>query len=389
MTLTPPPNPSPLKTITVAAAQMDGQSAPTTNRLRRAGALVAKSAQSGAQLVVLPELFNLGYTYSDDNYHRAEPLTGPTGQWLGQTAARHNLHLAGSILLREGSDIYNSLLLCAPDGRLWRYDKQYPWAWERGYFTAGINGITIAHTNLGTIGFLICWDTAHRQLWRQYAGQVDLMLISSCPPDVSNPTYHLPGGPTLTVANLGPVMASFKDGGHQLFVKMVSQQTAWLSVPAVHAVAMGHCRTGIPNGVASLAALLPTAPWLARYLPQAKKMELSCDFVPACRVIDAQGQQVGAPPAGREGVALATVELAGSRPHPLGPQPASPLPWASYLFSDIIQPWLMAAHYRRKLGQLWETTPTTHSHRPKWRWLTVTLLFSLAMMLLLRRRLVR
>jgi hypothetical protein len=349
--------------VTVAAGQMDGQPAPTAARLQRATVLVAQAAESGAQLVLLPELFNLGYAYQDDNYHRAEPPDGLTSQWLRQTAAQHNLHLAGSLLLAEEGDIYNSLLLYSPDGRRWRYDKQYPWAWERGYFRPGSGGATIARTALGNIGFLICWDTAHRHLWRQYAGQVELMLISSCPPDVTNPTYRFPGGESLTLADLGPVMARLQDSGRRLFIDMVGQQTAWLGVPAIHAGPVGRCRTAIPNGRANLLGLLPLAPWLIRYLPQAQAMELACDVVPACRVFDARGQTVARPATSGDAVAIATVTLPTRCPQPAEPQPESLLPRASYFFSDTVQPRLMVGHYRQGLQRYWGTTPSANRRR--------------------------
>ena len=122
----------------------------------------------------------------------------------------HNIHLAGSLMLLDGNEIYNSLLLFAPDGRYWRYDKNYPWGWERAYFRDR-QGITIAQTDLGDIGMLICWDSAHRDLWAQYAGKVDLMLVSSCPPDSTNPTFHVTNGDQITFRNMGKLLASIED----------------------------------------------------------------------------------------------------------------------------------------------------------------------------------
>ena len=321
--------------IPIATTQLDATPAPVTERLARAERLVTQAARAGAQLVVLPELFNTGYAYRNENFALAEPPDGRTVQWMKETSSRLGVHLAGSLLLREGRDIYNALLLYAPDGRVWRYDKNYPWGWERAYFRGG-HGVCIAGTDLGAIGMMLCWDMAHADLWRQYAGKVDLILACSCPPNVTDGSYHFPDGSQVTAARMGPMMRSMRQSAPRIFEDTPAQQTAWLGVPFVGSTACGVVRTPLPNPVGSLMGFLPTAPWLIRYLPQLKHVEVSARLVEAARIFAADG----CPLAGLRGeqgeaFALAEVSLPAERPQPKGPQPRPPVSSLVYLASDI------------------------------------------------------
>lgn len=339
------------RNIKVAAVQMDATPAPTVERLARAERLVSEAAQAGAQLVVLPELFNTGYAYTDANFHRAEGLEGETAAWLRQTAERLGIHLAGTLLLRDQGEIYDSLLLFSPKGALWRYDKNYPWAWERGYFRER-RGMTVAQTELGDFGLMICWDLAHPELWKQYAGKVDMMLLASCPPNGSDPTYQFSDGSTLTLADLGPLMASMKDVGARVFGEMFNQQAAWLGVPAVNTGGSGHIQTNLPQASALAWSLLLIAPKIAKHLPHASQMQLACDLIPSCKVVDANGHVLAERrPAEGEGYTLSEVTLADTKPMPNRLQPASPLPPMIYFNIDGLIPFLMRSVYQKGLQQ--------------------------------------
>ncbi len=344
------------RTVKVAAVQMDANPASVADRLDRAEHLITQAAQAGAQLVVLPELFNSGYSYADGNYRLAEPIDGITSDWMRKSAARLGIHLAGSMMLLEQGEIYNALLLFSSRGQIWRYDKNYPWAWERGYFRER-RGMTVAHTDLGDMGMMICWDIGHRHLWKAYAGQVDMMVIASCPPDGTNPTYHFPDGSQVTLDDFGPLIGSLKDSGRRIFGDMLNQQTAWLGVPTVHTVGSGHIQTKIPRGAALGWSLVLFAPRLARILPQAGKMLMSCDMIPGCKVVNASGQVIAErAQAEGEGFTIADVILPDTRPLPQGKQPKTPLNWIAYFNADILIPLLMQPVYREGLRQLQNPT---------------------------------
>ena len=323
------------KRFTLATVQLDATPAPPPERLSRAEKLVGKAAQAGAQLVVLPELFNTGYAYRLENFSLSEYAGGPTALWMKQTSAKWGIHLAGSLLLRDGDNIYNTLLLFAPDGRSWRYDKNYPWGWERGYFR-GKRSISIANTDLGAIGMLICWDIAHADLWRQYAGKVDLMLACSCPPNMPDCTYVFLDGTQVSSAQLGKTMADMRQSARQIYMDTPAQQTAWLGVPFIGSTACGTVFTAIPNPVGSFLGFLPFAPRMFRYLKHFRHIKVKATMVEAGNIFGSDGQLLaGLHNDQGEDFVLAEVNLPSEPPQPGAPQPRPPVPWMVYFTSDI------------------------------------------------------
>lgn len=332
----------------IAAIQMDVHQAEKTVRLARAETLLAEAAAAGAQLALLPELFNTGYAYSSINYQAAEPPDGATLAWMKTTARRLDLHLAGTFLLRAGGEIFNAMFIVAPDGRCWRYDKRYPWAWERAYFRPG-RGITVAQTDLGAIGMLICWDMGHAGLWRAYAGQVDLLLIASSPPDVGQARIHFAGGRQFDLARRGGLFARMRSDARRVFLEVPALQARWLGAPVVNTVACGEFRSSLPAARLSLLGFAALVPGLIRCYRQAEQAEISCRMVAATAIYDASGTPLARlDSADKEGWILAQVPRHSGRREPSTPQPGMRLSPFTYLISDVLLPLVCRGLYRRK-----------------------------------------
>lgn len=82
-----------------------------------------------ADLVVLPEMFNSGFSMKPELF--AETMHGPTVQWLQQQAARLDVAICGSIAIQlpneQGNQapVVNRLLFVHPSGDIDFYDKRH------------------------------------------------------------------------------------------------------------------------------------------------------------------------------------------------------------------------------------------------------------------------
>ena len=343
------------KVVKIAVVQMNATPAPVAERLARAEHLVIQCAERGAQLIILPEVFNTGYEYSDKNYLRAEPLDGLTAAWMTQTASRYQVHLAGSLLRREQSDIFNTLLLVAPDGRQWHYDKNYPWVWERAYFRRGTD-ITIAQTDFGKVGFLICWDVAHPKLWQQYSGKVDLMIVSSCPPKALEGSFVFPSGNLRMNEHRGVLAQYLKRKTDQTFGTYLRRQAGFLGVPLAHASSTGIAKSCLPRPKLSLVMLSVIFPPLLRHWTQFEHARIESAYFNETYIADKAGRVLQSVQPGSESFAIREVILPELTPKPKGKQPQFGIP-KIMVWLDPLAEGMFAAEYKRKTRRYFSKPP--------------------------------
>jgi predicted amidohydrolase len=337
------------KSAKIAVVQMKASPAPVKKRLEQAENFVVKCAESGARLVVLPEVFNTGYEYSDQNYLQAESLDGLTATWMKQTSTRYHVYLAGSFLRREQNAIFNTMLLVSPDGQQWQYDKNYPWIWERAYFQKGTN-ITIADTEFGKIGFLICWDVAHPNLWQQYSGKVELMIVSSCPPKALDLELVFPDGERIMSKNTGLLIQYLKRASDKTFGEYLRRQASLLGVPVAHATSTGVFSSSIPNPKSSLAMLSVIYPPLWKHKSQFALAHVETDYFNETYIADNSGTVLQFVPPNTEGFAISNVILPDFPPKPKEKQQPFGIPKFTYLF-DTIANKLLVSEYKKKTNR--------------------------------------
>lgn len=129
---------------------------------------IAKAANESVDLVVLQELHATQYFCQTEDakfFDLAEPLDGPTSQFLSEQAKQHNVVIVGSIFERRAAGIYhNTALVFERDGTLAGFYRKMhipddPGFYEKYYFTPGDEpGFEPIQTSVGKLGVMVCWD---------------------------------------------------------------------------------------------------------------------------------------------------------------------------------------------------------------------------------------
>jgi len=167
--------------VKLACIQMQPSFGDVASNVARSVQLIEQAASQGVNLVVLPELCNSGYVFSNraEAFAVAEEIpAGRTASAWMECAARHRLHLVAGICERAGNRLYNSAVVIGPQGYIGTFRKVHLWNEEALYFEPGDLGFPVFHTPIGRIGVAICYDGWFPETFRLCALQgADIVCV--------------------------------------------------------------------------------------------------------------------------------------------------------------------------------------------------------------------
>jgi N-carbamoylputrescine amidase len=215
------------RALTVSAVQMAMVDDLDAN-VATAERLVRAAADEGAQVILVPELFEGPYFCIDqlpEHFARATPLHGhPTVERFRALSAELDVVVPVSVYERAGQATFNTVVVVDAGGAvLGTYRKSHipdgPGYTEKYYFNPGDTGFRVWATQHATIGVGICWDQWFPEAARCMAllGAEVLLYptaIGSEPPD---PAWDSSGHWQRVMqghagANLVPVVAANRTG---------------------------------------------------------------------------------------------------------------------------------------------------------------------------------
>jgi N-carbamoylputrescine amidase len=217
--------------LAAAAIQMPALLHDVAGNLERADQWLRRAHQAGAELAVLPEMFNTGYGLCPDFGPYAEGRDGPTVRHLRARSRLWGMGIAAGFVERDGHHVYDALALVLPDGEVHVYRKRHLVFWERSRFQPGRAAVVVP-TPWGRVGLAICADMIYRAVWGAYRDRIDAALIAAAWPDFGD---RRTGRKHWLLGHVGPLSGSIPG--------RVAED---LGIPVVFANQCGETRTIIP-----------------------------------------------------------------------------------------------------------------------------------------------
>lgn len=150
------------KLFKLALAQIQVKGGQKEWNIRHAVELIAEAALNGAQIVLLPECMDLGWTHPS-SLKMAEGIPeGDACRALIQAAKQNAVYVCSGLTEKSDDKIFNSAVLIDKRGRiLCKHRKLKELDIGHSYYSQG-DRLNVAETEYGVLGLMICADALAR-----------------------------------------------------------------------------------------------------------------------------------------------------------------------------------------------------------------------------------
>lgn len=156
--------------LRISLAQIDVKIGNPRINWNRAQEVITEAARQKSHIVLLPELWDIGYQL-DKAKDFASSLSGGLFSQVSALSTQHKIFILGSMMEKRGLGVSNTSAIFSPNrGVLGAYRKihLFPLMQEDQWLTPG-EAVSVFDMPWGTTGVAICYDLRFPELFRRYA----------------------------------------------------------------------------------------------------------------------------------------------------------------------------------------------------------------------------
>ncbi len=167
----------------VALAQMLVEGGEPEGNGDRACRRIEEAAARGADLALLPEALDFGWTHPSARAGAGPVPGGETYELLSKAARKHRISVCAGLVERSGARLYNSAVLLGRDGELLAsHRKINELEIAHDLYSLGTEAAAVCETEFGAVGLEICADGFADDQWisRQLCELGAKLILSPC-----------------------------------------------------------------------------------------------------------------------------------------------------------------------------------------------------------------
>ncbi len=131
--------------------------------LQAAAERIARAADEGVHIALLPEVMDLGWTHLSAKTLAFPVPGGETFEQLADAARDNHIYVVAGIVEKDGDKTFNTAVLIGPDGTLLlKHRKLNELDIAHDLYDQG-DRLNVCHTGLGTIGLMVCADAGAKE----------------------------------------------------------------------------------------------------------------------------------------------------------------------------------------------------------------------------------